>query len=98
MRRGATKHSMKSHWRLPLQRQVLAEGVRSDFYITVDITLAFAVLAIFEVFRRMSHVVKYFTFTAFISRFLSFPLQESSITRRGLKYVLKKKVNRAIVQ
>ena len=98
MRREATKHSMKSHWRLPLQRLVLAEGVRSDFYITVDITLAFAVLAIFEVFRRMSYVVKRFTFTAFISRFLSFPLQESSITRRGLKYVLKKKVNRAIVQ
>ena len=44
MRREATTHSMKSHWRLPLQRQVLAEGVRSDFYITVDLTLAFAVL------------------------------------------------------
>ena len=96
MRREATTHSMKSHWRLPLQRQVLAEGARSDF--TVDITLAFAVLAIFEVFRCMSYAVKYFTFTAFISRFLSFPLQESSITRRGLKYVLKRKVNQAIVQ
>ena len=98
MRREATTHLMKSHWRLPLQRQVLAEGVRSDFYITVDLTLAFAALAIFEVFRRMSYAVKYFTFTAFISRFLSFPLQESSITRRGLKYVLKRKVNQAIVQ
>ena len=90
MRREATKHSMKSHWRLPLQRQVLAEGARSDLFITLAFVFKF------NACKNCKGV--YFTFTAFISRFLSFFLQESSITRRGLKYVLKKKVNRAIVQ
>ena len=41
MRREATTHSMKSHWRLPLQRQVLAEGARSDLFITLAFVFKF---------------------------------------------------------